>query len=159
SVERTSDDTGALREVASYDAWGARRNADWTAPAMGPTLPQDTRISYTGQRADDEWSFVDMNAREYDPFLKRFLDADTIVPHAANGIDWNRYAYARDNPLRYVDPSGHESIEWGPSLSLLSFFTGMSMAQAAENVYAIHVANDQLADAGFPGNLIAPDYL
>jgi hypothetical protein len=32
---------------------------------------------------------------------------DSIVPNPANPQDWNRYAYARNNPLRYTDPSGH----------------------------------------------------
>ncbi|MCB9132122.1 MAG: RHS repeat-associated core domain-containing protein [Anaerolineales bacterium] len=46
-------------------------------------------------------------ARWYDPKLGRFLSADTIVPNASNPQDLNRFAYVRNNPLRYVDPSGH----------------------------------------------------
>lgn len=32
---------------------------------------------------------------------------DTIVPDPYNSQDWDRYAYARNNPIRYNDPSGH----------------------------------------------------
>ena len=38
-------------------------------------------------------------ARDYDPELGRFLSMD-VIP------DPNRYAYARNNPLGYVDPLG-----------------------------------------------------
>jgi hypothetical protein len=43
----------------------------------------------------------------YDPELGRFIQPDTIVPSAENPQDLNRYTYARNNPLAYVDPSGH----------------------------------------------------
>jgi len=48
------------------------------------------------------------NARWYDPSLGRFAQADSIVPGGMQGLD--RYAYVNNNPLRYVDPSGHEHI-------------------------------------------------
>ncbi len=47
------------------------------------------------------------NARWYDPALGRFAQADTIVPAGVQGYD--RYAYVNNNPVRYTDPSGHES--------------------------------------------------
>ena len=30
-----------------------------------------------------------------------------MVPEPGNPQDLNRYAYVRNNPLRYTDPSGH----------------------------------------------------
>ena len=39
--------------------------------------------------------------------LGRFVSADTLVPEAGNPQDLNRYAYVRNNPLIYTDPSGH----------------------------------------------------
>jgi hypothetical protein len=46
-------------------------------------------------------------ARYYDPAIGRFISADTIVPNPENPQDLNRYAYVRNNPLKYTDPSGH----------------------------------------------------
>jgi RHS repeat-associated protein len=46
-------------------------------------------------------------ARYYYPALGRFVSADTIVPEPGNPQSLNRYAYVKNNPLRYVDPSGH----------------------------------------------------
>jgi len=47
------------------------------------------------------------NARWYDPQLGRFISADTIVPEPQNPQDFNRYTYARGNPVRFSDPTGH----------------------------------------------------
>jgi hypothetical protein len=33
------------------------------------------------------------------------------VPNPGNPLDWDRYSYVRNNPLRYVDPSGHCLVE------------------------------------------------
>ncbi|PKO11549.1 MAG: hypothetical protein CVU39_28710, partial [Chloroflexi bacterium HGW-Chloroflexi-10] len=41
-------------------------------------------------------------------YLNRFTQPDTIIPNPANSQDWDRYAYARNNPLKYTDPSGHK---------------------------------------------------
>jgi hypothetical protein len=54
------------------------------------------------------------NARWYDPYITQFSQPDSIVPNLYNPQDWNRYSYARDNPHRYTDPSGHTSCE-GPN--------------------------------------------
>ena len=54
------------------------------------------------------------NARYYDPALGRFASADTIVPQPENPQNLNRYSYCGSNPLKYVDSSGHNAIEfWG----------------------------------------------
>ena len=42
------------------------------------------------------------------PYINRFLSADTIVPNPANPQNLNRYSYVTNNPLRYVDPTGHK---------------------------------------------------
>jgi hypothetical protein len=36
-----------------------------------------------------------------------FLSPDTLVPDAGTVIDYNRFMYARGNPLKYTDSSGH----------------------------------------------------
>ena len=41
-------------------------------------------------------------------YLNHFTQPDTIVPDPYNSQDYDRYAYARNNPIRYTDPSGHE---------------------------------------------------
>lgn len=36
-----------------------------------------------------------------------FSSPDTLIPDPYQPNDWNRYLYARANPIRYNDPSGH----------------------------------------------------
>jgi hypothetical protein len=37
----------------------------------------------------------------------RFISPDTIVPDPTDPQDLNRYTYAKNNPMRYHDPTGH----------------------------------------------------
>jgi RHS repeat-associated protein len=62
---------------------------------------------YTGQQIDEDTGLYYYNARYYDPELSRFVQADTIVPSANTSQALNRYAYVRNNPLKFTDPSGH----------------------------------------------------
>jgi hypothetical protein len=47
-----------------------------------------------------------MNGRMYDPILGRMLSTDNFVQNKANTQDYNRYTYAINNPMRFIDPSG-----------------------------------------------------
>ncbi|RLC55581.1 MAG: hypothetical protein DRI80_17590, partial [Chloroflexota bacterium] len=66
-----------------------------------------TAYRYTGQRLEAVIGLYYYRARWYDPALGRFISADTVVPNPGNPQDLNRYAYVRNNPLRYTDPTGH----------------------------------------------------
>jgi RHS repeat-associated protein len=46
-------------------------------------------------------------SRYYNPLLGRFTQPDTVVPDAKNLQAFNRYTYVNNNPLKYVDPTGH----------------------------------------------------
>jgi len=50
---------------------------------------------------------IDFNARFYSPRLGRFIQPDIVIPNPANPQSLNHYAYVRNNPINYVDPSGH----------------------------------------------------
>lgn len=43
------------------------------------------------------------------PYINRFVQPDTIIPNLYNPQDLNRFSYVRNNPIRYTDPSGHET--------------------------------------------------
>lgn len=70
-----------------------------------------TTYRYTGQREETGIGLYYYGARWYDPLVGRFLQPDTLVPDPANPQALNRYAYSINNPLRYIDPSGHVWID------------------------------------------------
>ena len=65
-----------------------------------------TKRSYTGQYLDDS-GLLFYNARYYDPGMGRFVSADTISPGKDDPQNRNRYSYTLNNPLIYIDPTGH----------------------------------------------------
>jgi RHS repeat-associated protein len=69
------------------------------------TLPTDKK--FTGQRLDNTGLYY-YNARYYDPGIGRFISADTIVSDPSNPQSLNRYSYCLNNPLKYIDPTGHD---------------------------------------------------
>ena len=67
-----------------------------------------TNRGYTGHETIQETDFINANARLYDPTIARFLSTDTMILNPFDTQDFNRYSYVKNNPLKYVDPSGHE---------------------------------------------------
>ncbi len=85
-----------------YHPYGSKR-------VVWGTLHTDR--TFTGQK-EDGTGLLYYNARYCDPALGTFISPDTLVPDAGMAIDYNRFLYARGNPLRYSDPSGYASADW-----------------------------------------------
>ena len=89
---------GSVVEASrAYYAYGAERSASGTL---------QTDRTFTGQKSDATGLFY-YNARYYDPTLGTFISPDSLVPDAGMVVDYNRFLYARGNPLKYSDPSGY----------------------------------------------------
>jgi RHS repeat-associated protein len=101
----------------------------------------------------DSVSLVHMNGRVYDPYLGRFTSADTVIQNLVATESVNPYAYAWNDPLKYVDPSGH---------SLLGDIIGVAAAIAAiyflpelaPALFPSETAISTLAVAGFVGGFV-----
>ena len=70
----------------------------------------DNQVCYTGGIYDEETGLYYLNARYYDPELGRFLSQDTYRGMPEESDQWHLYAYCANNPINYVDPSGHKVI-------------------------------------------------
>jgi RHS repeat-associated protein len=93
---------GQLAGELRYKAFGEARFSSGTVT---------TDYRYTGQRQEAGIGLYYYNARWYDPALGRFISPDTAVPGAGKALAFNRFAYALDNPVGLVDPSGHRPCE------------------------------------------------
>jgi RHS repeat-associated protein len=95
--------SGGCTGQQAYYPYGSIRTI---APNPPCTTSMPTDVGFTGQRLDASSGLMFYNARYYDPTLGRFITADTIVPNPGNPQDLNRYSYTRNNPVRYIDPTG-----------------------------------------------------
>jgi RHS repeat-associated protein len=96
-------------ERMAFEPWGKRRSSSTWDPA-NPTVVVNgstyTKRGFTGHESVDELGFVHMNGRIYDPEIGKFLSADPTMQFPESTQGFNRYAYAGNNPLTNVDPSG-----------------------------------------------------
>ncbi len=88
-----TDETGTIKNQYRYDAFGAGLEVSEELP---------NRIRYTGQQYDEVTEQYYLRARYYNPILGRFLQEDVY-----QGDGLNLYAYCRNNPVVYYDPSGY----------------------------------------------------
>jgi len=128
-----TDATGALVELAEYTPYGS------VAVNTGSV---DVAHKFTGQRLDTSTSLYFYHARYYDPKLGRFISPDTIVQAPGDPQTLNRYSYARNNPVKYVDPSGYSFWNWvfgwyfALAAVVLFIVAGFSFLAGAEPVAA-----------------------
>jgi RHS repeat-associated protein len=97
SVRSITDSTGSVVQAYQTDEFGI------------PVLTQGTSgqpFGLTGEQHDPEDGLVYLRARTYDPTVGRFLQADPLRDTLPGSQGWNRYAYAGNNPVSSVDPSG-----------------------------------------------------
>jgi RHS repeat-associated protein len=83
-----------------------------TVPCSAPTAGQPRR--FTGKERDAETGLDYFGARYYRASHGRFTTVDPVYTWRDNLVDpqrWNRYAYGRNNPFRYVDPDGRDTVD------------------------------------------------
>ena len=108
STSVLTDSTGTEEEHNSYEPYGDIHTHTGTA---------DVAYKYTGQERDASTDLYFYQARYYAQGLGRFVSPDTIVQNPLDPQAFNRYAYARNNPLRYTDPTGYwwdDPFDWLP---------------------------------------------
>ena len=111
SIVKIVDNSGATVFAANYDAWGNR------------TVTNNSfafHRGFTGHEHLPEFNLINMNGRVYDPILGRFLSPDPFVQSPLFSQNFNRYAYAFNNPFRYTDPDG----EWNWLVAGFGFIYG-----------------------------------
>lgn len=104
---------GAVVEKRFFDAWGNLKSLVNSAGTLITDAQQLANTDflldrgYTGHEHLWKAGLINMNARLYDPILRKFLSADNYVQDPFNTQSYDRYSYAFNNPLLFTDPTGN----------------------------------------------------
>jgi RHS repeat-associated protein len=102
-VVQTATESGQVENQYDYDIFG------------NPTLTlevYENAIRYAGEFYDAETGLYYLRARYYDPYVGRFISEDSYWGEDTNPLSLNLYTYCANNPILYVDPTGHAFTEW-----------------------------------------------
>ncbi len=129
-----------------YDAWG-----NWMSmPHNGgySTKAYDNPFRYRGYYYDADINLYVTATRYYDSATGRFISPDDISYLGENGDinSYNLYAYCSNNPIMYVDPSGHGII----ASMLIAFVIGFVMEYIPDVITEIKEDGFQWSDLGDP---------
>ena len=105
SVRELTDLNGVVVQRYDYTAYG-----ETTVELNGEVGDRliENPYGYTGRVHDRETGCYYYRARWYCPSLRIFLSPDPIgFGEGSHTVDHNPYAYVRNNPLNYVDPTGN----------------------------------------------------
>jgi RHS repeat-associated protein len=116
---------GETIPVSSNTAFAQRLNI----PGYNETL--NWRHMFTGKERDAETGLDYFGARYFSGAQGRFTSVDPLLESAdpSNPQSWNRYTYALNNPLRYVDRDGQIPVETVVDVASL----GMSLRDLVRN--------------------------
>ena len=107
SIDTVTNESGAVLQRLSYDAFGAARSASWSG--SGPTSVI-TSYGFTGGERVGNFALLHLNGRVYDLSIGRFISADPFIQDPDNTQSYNRYSYVFNNPLALTDPTGFFSL-------------------------------------------------
>jgi RHS repeat-associated protein len=112
SVRAVSDINGGMVSRADYLPFGEQIPPDrGRGDITGYSADAGNRQRFTGKERDIESGLDYFGARYYGSRIGRFTTVDPVNTWRENLDDpqrWNRYAYVRNSPLRYVDPDGRQ---------------------------------------------------
>ena len=112
AVYRNSD--SKLIGTYEYDLWGkpvSVKEASTGIDTQGVLTKNPFR--YRGYYYDAETGFYNLNARYYDPEVRRFISPDDVeyVGVGDGFTSYNIFAYCGNDPVKGYDPTGH--WDWG----------------------------------------------
>jgi len=100
-VVQIIDRDGNIVNNYKYDEWG-----NIITEIEGIKNP----FKYSGEIYDEETGLYYLRSRYYDPQVGRFISEDSYEGTIINPLSLNLYTYCYNDPISYIDPSGHMGI-------------------------------------------------
>ena len=124
----------------AYDAYGKLISTSYKNGGNTIDAVVNNSILYRGYYFDRDLGLYCLISRYYDSNTGRFISPDDVSYLGANGdlSSYNLYAYCSNNPIMYVDPTGHSisAIVAGAIIGFIlgATYGGLSAAANEQNV-------------------------
>ena len=157
NIVMIKDDMGLPLVKYTYNEWGICSMTAFNLDNQGAAALELGNLNpfrYRGYVYDSETGFYYLQSRYYDPETCRFLNMDSVEyadPQTLNGL--NLYAYGLNNPVMFLDPTGHFVISLGLAL-LIGFVVGAAVGFGA-TVYTDYKDDGEV----FNGSVSAGEYI
>lgn len=110
STRALTNTSGVITDSYSYDAFGQLLDNQGSST---------NRYLYAGQQFDSTTKLYSLRARIYAPASGRFVSRDKFSLNLQSPSEYNRYVYVANNPVRFYDPTGFTSTDYGGLLTSL----------------------------------------
>ena len=153
-VLKILDENNNILNTYKYDEFGSIETETGTF---------DNPYRYAGYYYDKETKTYYLQARYYNPQIQRFISEDTYRGELEDPLSLNLYTYVVNNPMIYVDPTGHFFEEIGVLAKLAGKRLAATMLATPEIILNTVVSTAGLAwnlgetlgsEIGFIGNEI-----
>jgi RHS repeat-associated protein len=145
SVRIVFDSSGTVLARLDYEPFGREVSSSANAPAW----------KFAGLFRDGEAGLDHAGARSYQSRTGRFSTVDPVYAGLFEPQKWNRYAYALNSPLKYVDPTGLDGCTFLNGnvycdVSVKPVTTSMSVTGIVA-IALTSIGTDPLAKPGYTG--------
>ena len=128
-----------------FGAFGESEGMNFApSPTTGPVT-----YGFAGRQYDEESNLYYNRARMYDPTIGRFTVSDSANESVS-------YVYAKNSPLRYVDPLGFTEQEVNAAWDYYRLISGANIPPSSQVTFAYVLGPNSAADAYTisPGNIV-----
>ncbi|MBT4071816.1 MAG: hypothetical protein HOE80_03785 [Candidatus Magasanikbacteria bacterium] len=134
-----TDESSEIVGMYEYDAFGG---------TIGYEGTQTTNYLFTNQEQDFESELYYYNARYYNPKTGRFISRDSYMGRDGDVLSRNRYVYVKNNPLKYVDPTGMIGEDFNLANYSYGFDYGYGSDSTSMNSTPRYI-NSDMYDSGY----------
>jgi RHS repeat-associated protein len=147
NITHIYSDTGVLVQQIAYDPFGQPISTVQLA-ILQPT--------YEARTFDSLLGLLEFGGRMYDPAIGRFITPDSSLggPHILMQDVFNRFAFELNDPISYIDPTGHSSDWIGGLVIGLTFVALAVVVVATAGTASVAVATGVGALLGGGANAI-----